>query len=196
MVGQSDKITEYQEPVSEAFNLVAGKAEGEKTEKKKKTIDGKPVSHLRSILPLLGAYEAPHFAKENIPGEIGHLLNKKDERYLPIFYLDRMSFRMKDLVEIKKTTPTMEMTIDYRPASVGKMRFLISTLMSFDQIKMMGFSDKDIDEVKGVFVDTNLYLLVVTVFVSAIHILFDLLSFKNDISFWRNRKNMVGLSTK
>lgn len=104
----------------------------------------------------------------------------------------------------------MEITVDYRPTSVGKMRFLISTLMSFEQIKQMGFSDKDVDEVcllpsagpilsfqvKGVFVDTNFYLLVVTVFVSAIHMLFDLLSFKNDISFWKNRKNMVGLSTK
>lgn len=41
----------------------------------------------------------------------------------------------------------MEVTIDYRPASVGKLRFLISTLLSFDQLKQLGFSEKDIDEV-------------------------------------------------
>jgi hypothetical protein len=35
-----------------------------------------------------------------------------------------------------------------------------------------------------------------TVFVSAVHLLLDVLSFKNDISFWRSRESMVGLSTK
>ncbi|KAK6010067.1 cleft lip and palate transmembrane protein 1, partial [Ostertagia ostertagi] len=50
--------------------------------------------------------------------------------------------------------------------------------------------------VKAIFGDTSLYLLGVTVFVSSIHLLFDILSFKNDISFWRSRESMVGLSSK
>jgi hypothetical protein len=50
--------------------------------------------------------------------------------------------------------------------------------------------------VKGIFIDTNFYFLALTVFVAALHLLLDVLAFKNDISFWRNRKTMVGLSTR
>lgn len=49
----SDKITEYQEPVSEAFNLVgAGKTEA-KDEKKKKTTTGGSYSSLIFIVRIL-----------------------------------------------------------------------------------------------------------------------------------------------
>merc|ERR1712141_9283 len=57
-------------------------------------------------------------------------------------------------------------------------------------------TEKDTDEVKGIFADTNLVLLLVTFAVSAVHLLFDFLAFKNDISFWRNRTTMEGLSTR
>ena len=83
---------------------------------------------------------------------------------------------------------------------------------------LLGFSQKDVDEVKGIFFDTNLYLLLMTFLISMFHvsadplalsmcccysvclssvslkILFDILAFKNDIIFWNNRKTMVGLS--
>jgi len=34
----------------------------------------------------------------------------------------------------------------------------------------IGFATKDIDEVKGIFSDTNVYLLCGTIFVSSIHV--------------------------
>ncbi|KFQ31893.1 Cleft lip and palate transmembrane protein 1-like, partial [Merops nubicus] len=60
----------------------------------------------------------------------------------------------------------------------------------------LGFSEKDADEVKGIFVDTNLYFLALTFFVAAFHLLFDFLAFKNDISFWKKKRSMIGMSTK
>jgi len=60
----------------------------------------------------------------------------------------------------------------------------------------MGFTEKDTDEVKGIFADTNLVLLIITFSVSAVHLLFDCLAFKSDINFWRGKKSMEGLSRK
>ena len=42
----------------------------------------------------------------------------------------------------------------------------------------------------------NPYFLAVTVFVSVLHSVFDMLAFKNDIGFWRNKKSVEGLSVR
>merc|ERR1711962_1966290 len=43
---------------------------------------------------------------------------------------------------------------------------------------------------------TNLVLLLITFGVSALHLLFDFLAFKNDVNFWRGKKTVEGLSRK
>lgn len=63
--------------------------------------------------------------------------------------------------------------------------------------KLMGAaSEDDFDDIKAMFLETNVYLLMLTGAVSALHSVFDALAFKNEISFWRNRNNMEGLSVR
>ncbi len=47
--------------------------------------------------------------------------------------------------------------------------------------------------VQAMLVDTNPWLLGLTLFISIIHTVFDLLAFKNDIQFWKGRKNFEGV---
>ena len=42
------------------------------------------------------------------------------------------------------------------------------------------------------FVETNSILLAVTITVSLLHVIIDILAFKNDISFWRKLKSTKG----
>jgi Cleft lip and palate transmembrane protein 1 (CLPTM1) len=51
--------------------------------------------------------------------------------------------------------------------------------------------EKEVNEVKRVFLEGNPYLLALTFFVSLLHSVFDALAFKNDIGFWKANKSMV-----
>lgn len=44
--------------------------------------------------------------------------------------------------------------------------------------------------------ETNPFLLAVTVIVTMLHMVFDVLAFKNDIAFWKEQKDMTGLSVR
>ena len=56
--------------------------------------------------------------------------------------------------------------------------------------------DKAVEEMRQMLTETSPWLLVVTMLVSILHTVFDVLAFKNDISFWKNNKSMKGLSLR
>lgn len=64
----------------------------------------------------------------------------------------------------------MNITIVYSPISLGKLRLILHVQAAMENLKNLGFSDKDIDEVKGIFADTNIYLLGGTFFIAAVHV--------------------------
>ena len=78
----------------------------------------------------------------------------------------------------------------------------------FEMEKNMGLAgEDDMDDLKSMFLETNIYLLILTgvywfllywmiKVVSTLHSVFDFLAFKNDIQFWRTRNNMEGLSVR
>lgn len=59
-----------------------------------------------------------------------------------------------------------------------------------------GEEDQGNDMLRNMLLETNPYLLAVTAIVSALHTVFDILAFKNDISFFKNKKSMEGLSLR
>lgn len=63
--------------------------------------------------------------------------------------------------------------------------------------KQLGSVTEEEDgEVKRMLLETNPYLLGVTMIVSLLHTIFDFLAFKNDIQFWREKKTMEGISVR
>ena len=59
-----------------------------------------------------------------------------------------------------------------------------------------GEEDSSNDTLLTMLIETNPYLLAVTAIVSILHSIFDILAFKNDISFYKNKKSMEGLSLR
>ena len=62
--------------------------------------------------------------------------------------------------------------------------------------KDMGTPDSEMEEVRRMFAETDSRLLVVTVVVSIVHLLFDVLAFGHDIRFWRGLKSTKGVSVR
>ena len=52
------------------------------------------------------------------------------------------------------------------------------------------------DEVKRIFIEGNPYLLALTMVVSMLHTVFDIMAFRSDIGFWNKNKSMEGLSAR
>lgn len=57
-------------------------------------------------------------------------------------------------------------------------------------------ADGESDELKRVLLEGNPIFLAITFAVSMLHSVFDVLAFKNDIGFWRNKKSVEGLSVR
>ncbi|CAH1779814.1 unnamed protein product [Owenia fusiformis] len=192
----SVSLTKYAVPKSKTFNLM-GEVPSESEKPSKNTAKDRIVTHWKPKLTINVMSDMIPFERMAIPGEIYKYLKSTPQGdYLPMLYLDELSQRMKDLEEVTEDTKQMKLTINYAPISVGKLRMFSTMQESMKSLEGLGFTEKDTDEVKGIFTDTNFYLLMLTFFVAAVHLLFDFLAFKNDISYWRNRETMVGLSTR
>ena len=189
------RLTQYHIPEAETFNLLGDEAEEKPKVAKDRT---RPVTHLRGKIILSVMTDQVSMSVRQVPGEIGHVMQLTSDRkqFLPLLYVDELSMRLRDLVIVNSTDKEASLTLSYRPISMGKLRLFMQFNSALGSMHGMGFTDKDTDEVKGIFADTNLVLLLVTFGVSAIHLLFDFLAFKSDISFWRGKKSMEGLSRK
>ncbi|KAJ3608907.1 hypothetical protein NHX12_023435 [Muraenolepis orangiensis] len=125
------------------------------------------VSHWRSRLTLNIVSDHFLFDKESLPSDVHRYLRAfpsgKKMVYLPLLFVDELSNRVKDLVSI----------------SLGRLRFWIHMQDAVYSLQQFGFTEKDADEIKGIFVDTNLYFLALTFFVAAFH-----------------KRSMVGMSSK
>lgn len=202
-------LTTYMVPKPPEVSLISGEDQAQTEQQSQgKQVGGdsssavadRPVSHWRSRLTLNVVDDHFLFDKASLPSDVHRYLrvfqSGKKMVYLPLLFVDELSNRVKDLVEINSSSTELPLTISYDTISLGRLRFWIHMQDAVFSLQQFGFTEKDADEIKGIFVDTNLYFLALTFFVAAFHLLFDFLAFKNDISFWKKKKSMVGMSSK
>ena len=172
----------------------------ESTTKKSKSSsssDEKPSPHLKPRLTLEIVTDLDVLDRHALPGEFvnAQLLSASPENeYLPILMVNDLTVTHKSLLRIKKESKEMEFTLQYNPASFGKVRFSLHIIDAMAQMATLGFRDKDTDEFKSLVTDTDFKLLLLTMAVSCLHLIFDFLAFKNDISHWRQKKSMAGMA--
>ncbi|KAK9465187.1 cleft lip and palate transmembrane protein 1-domain-containing protein [Lipomyces arxii] len=121
----------------------------------------------------------------------------KDGYYYPIVFYNQFWQLTNQMSPINETVTQLPISITFAPEKFWKFQIMTS----FDAgLKMQLATNQpganEMEELKRVIIDTNIYLLGITVGVSVLHMLFEMLAFKNDISHWKNKQNQVGTSVR
>lgn len=117
--------------------------------------------------------------------------------YYPILYHSEFWISYGSLKEVNGTMKESVVDVTLEPVPMWKWQ--LQSGMVDNQRKQESFTgeeDDSNDMLRTMLLETNPYLLVVTAIVSVLHTVFDILAFKNDISFFKNKKSMEGLSLR
>ncbi|KAI8799504.1 cleft lip and palate transmembrane protein 1-domain-containing protein [Cladochytrium replicatum] len=131
------------------------------------------------------------------PGVMRHLrlASIDDDLHLPFFVVNDFWMLQENLILVNETVTTLNFSCRFHQLPLWQFQLYQQFDESFKmQETMMGVSEGETDQVKRMLLETNPWLLGITVFVSVLHSVFDFLAFKNDIEFWRKKKDFEGLS--
>ncbi|KAF5388430.1 hypothetical protein D9615_000671 [Tricholomella constricta] len=134
--------------------------------------------------------------------EFVHLLpDKRDETgtqgfYMPIVFSNEFWHLREHYVELNSTTPILPIQIVFQPMSYLKFQMFAAMTSGFKEAAKQqgGSAGAELDELKRMLIETNPWFLALTAVVSLLHVLFEMLAFKSDVSHWRQKKEMVGVS--
>lgn len=111
-------------------------------------------------------------------------------------YVDESALTSEKLVPLNRSTNSLRLKISYEPLSFARWQMLLIVESTMRLQESMGMTESDLDDIRSTFTGTNPKLLAVAMLVSIIHMVFDVLAFKSDISFWKNTKSLAGISVR
>ena len=127
----------------------------------------------------------------------------KNGWYYPILFVNTF-WQLKDhMTELNSTVKELPLHIDLNNlanwkfslyASIGEGQKQTQRQAASGGSMPAGGDGREFEEFKRVLLDTNIYLLSTTAVVTVLHMIFEGLAFKSDISHWRNKKDNVGIS--
>jgi len=180
-------------------NLLSGEYKDELSAKAAEEQDSSTpaelVPHWKPALTISAVEDFTTYQEGAVPPQIQSSLQLLPESstYLPVLFINEFWLLSEHLVAVNETINELPLELTFSITTM--MRWLLTAQMQASMEAQAGLHGKDTsDELKRMLTETSPVLLGVTVFVSVLHMLFDFLAFKNDISFWKNNKSMKGLS--
>jgi hypothetical protein len=118
--------------------------------------------------------------------------------YNPIIFSNEFWHLRSQYIEINDTTPTLPLQVVFQPMSYFKFQMFASMTFGFQEAAKQqgGGSAAEFDEVKRMLVETNPWFLGLTGVVSVLHVVFEMLAFKSDVSHWRKKDELTGVSIR
>ncbi|KAI9297207.1 cleft lip and palate transmembrane 1 [Neoconidiobolus thromboides FSU 785] len=115
----------------------------------------------------------------------------------PIVYFNDFWVLRENCYPVNQTLSTLPINVEISNIALWKFQMIAAADAQLSmQMQMMGGDPHEMDLIKSTLMDTNPWLLGLTMIVSLLHSLFDFLAFKNDIAFWQNKKDNIGVSVR
>lgn len=127
--------------------------------------------------------------------------------YYPTLYHNTFWQMRKDMAEMNQTIPLNPLDMNIRLSTLSNWQFQLMASMDEGMKETArkvargestpgGGDGSEIEMVKEVLLDSNIYLLATTVVATILHMIFELLAFKSDVGHWRKKKDNVGVSVR
>ncbi|KAF8915437.1 cleft lip and palate associated transmembrane protein [Mucidula mucida] len=118
--------------------------------------------------------------------------------YKPILFPNEFWHLRSHYVEVNTSTTVLPVTFTFQPMSYMKFQLFASMTHGFKEAAKQqgGAGVAEMDEIKRMLLETNPWFLGLTGLVSMLHVVFEMLAFKSDVSHWREKKEMVGVSVR
>ncbi|KAJ1635064.1 cleft lip and palate transmembrane 1 [Pavlovales sp. CCMP2436] len=132
--------------------------------------------------------EVPHLLAQH--WHTDRLYDSQRSRFRPVLFVNELELTQGKLLPINGSLSSAPLELSVEPMSVSRFLWMLNLRQSF------AMQESESEDLRSMFVHTSPLLLYSTVAVSALHLLFDLLAFQSDVSFWRSVDTMEGLSTR
>ncbi|KAG8623300.1 hypothetical protein KVT40_008276 [Elsinoe batatas] len=123
--------------------------------------------------------------------------------YYPVLYMNTF-WQLKSQMTILNDT-VKELSMNVQLNNLANWKFNLMSSMdegmketarknALGESTPGGGDGSEMELIKETLLDTSIYLLGTTAIVSVLHMIFEMLAFKNDVSHWRKKKDNVGTS--
>ncbi|KAI0353459.1 cleft lip and palate transmembrane 1 [Trametes cingulata] len=184
-------------------NLLGGSTTGEQEQEEEEEVI--IVSHWHNNLTLALISDNPPIPLQQVQPAAVKYIELTPERdaagrpfYKPIIFPNEFWHLRSQYFEINSTTTSVPLQVEFQPMSYWKFTIFAALTQSFaEAAKQQGAtSGAELDEVKRMLVETNPYFLALTALVSVLHVVFEFLAFSSDVSHWRKKQELVGVSVR
>lgn len=164
-------LTDYIVPKEATFNLLNEENPNNAQKAKQSAANVKPKTHIKSKVFFTILTDRASMSPMDIVPELARKTRvSRNYEFLPMMQNNILKDRFTYLIEVTKNTTEVDLELNYSPSSVGKFRLIAHIENAMSQLTQLGFSAKDVDEVKEIFAEANLYLLCGTIFIGSIHV--------------------------